>query len=134
MNERHLSKAASIKDLKKLAKSKIPGFSYDYLEGGCNNNLSLHTNRTMLDTVNLQPSYFSPCQDVDLTCRLFGKVYSAPFGIAPIGLSGVVWPNASVIHAKTAYAKNIPFILSSVSTTSIEKAAEYAKENLWFQL
>ena len=134
MNEKLLTKAASINDLKQLAKSRIPSFSYDYLEGGCNNNQTLRTNRITLDAVQLQPNYFSPGSQTDLTTELFGKKYSAPFGIAPIGLSGVVWPNASIIHAKTAYAMNIPFILSSVSTTSIEKAAEQAKQNFWFQL
>ncbi len=134
MNEKLLTQAASINDLKQLAKSRIPKFSFDYLEGGCNNNITLQTNRTALDTVQLQPSYFSPASQLDLTTEFFNKKYSAPFGIAPIGLSGVVWPNASIIHAKVAHDTNIPFILSSVSTTSIEKAAAHAKENFWFQL
>ena len=134
MNEKLLIKAASISDLKRLAKSRIPGFSYDYVEGGCNDNNTINTNRLALDAVQLEPDYFSPCKQVDLSVELFGKRYDAPIGIAPIGLSGVVWPNASVFHAKTANDSNIPFILSSVSTTSIEKAAQYAKENFWFQL
>ena len=134
MDEKLLVKAASINDLKRLAKSRIPGFSFDYVEGGCNNNNTVDTNRLALDAVQLEPDYFRPCKSVDLTVEIFGENYAAPIGIAPIGLSGVVWPNASVIHAKTAYDKNIPFILSSVSTSSIEKAAAAAKENFWFQL
>lgn len=134
MDEKLLVKAASISDLKKLAQSRIPGFSFDYVEGGCNNNNTINTNRRALDAVQLEPEYFSPCKSVDLSVEIFGKNYAAPIGIAPIGLSGVVWPNASVIHAKAAHDVNIPFILSSVSTTSIEKAAAFAKENFWFQL
>ncbi len=134
MNEKLLNQAASIHDLRKLAKSRIPGFAFDYLEGGCNNNLALETNRAALNAIRLQPCYLRPSGKLNLTSELFGKRYSAPFGIAPIGLSGVVWPNASIIHAKTAHEMNIPFILSSVATTSIEKAAAHAKENFWFQL
>ena len=134
MDEKLLNRAASISDLKKLAKSRIPGFSFDYVEGGCNNNTTVDTNRLELDRIRLEPDYFKPCKTVDLSVEIFGKKYSAPIGIAPIGLSGVVWPNASAFHAKTAYEANIPFILSSVSTTSIEKAAVLAKENFWFQL
>ena len=134
MDEKLLTRAASINDLKKLAKSRIPGFSFDYVEGGCNNNITLATNRLELDNIKLEPDYFSPGKTVDLSVEVFGKKYSAPIGIAPIGLSGVVWPNASAFHAKTAHDANIPFVLSSVSTTSIEKAAVLAKENFWFQL
>lgn len=134
MDEKLLAKAASIRDLKELARSRIPGFSFDYVEGGCNNNHTVDTNRLALDAVQLEPSYFSPCKSVDLSVEIFSTKYAAPIGIAPIGLSGVVWPNASVIHAKTAHEANIPFILSSVSTTSIEKAAACAKGNFWFQL
>ena len=134
MDEKLLAKAASIDDLKTLAKSRIPGFSFDYVEGGCNNNTTVETNRLALDAIQLEPDYFSPCENVDLSTQIFGKHYSAPIGIAPIGLSGVVWPNTSIFHAKTANDANIPFVLSSVSTTSIEKAATYAKENFWFQL
>ena len=134
MDEKLLVKAASISDLKKLAKSRIPGFSFDYVEGGCNNNAAIDINRRALDAVKLTPNYFKPCQDVELATKLFGNNYAAPFGIAPIGLSGVVWPNASAFHAQAAHQANVPFILSSVSTTSIEKAAALAKENFWFQL
>lgn len=134
MDDKLLAKAASISDLKKRAKSRIPAFSFDYVEGGCNNNTAVNTNRAALDQIQLQPDYFSPFKPVDLSVELFGRSYSAPIGIAPIGLSGVVWPNASVIHAKTAREANIPFVLSSVSTSSIEKAAEHAQDNFWFQL
>ena len=107
MNERLLTRAASISDLKKLAKSRIPAFSFDYVEGGCNNNNAIDTNRTALDAIQLEPDYFSVCKQVDLSVELFGRRYSAPIGIAPIGLSGVVWPNTSVYHAKTANDANI---------------------------
>ena len=134
MDEKLLTRAASINDLKKLAKTRIPGFSFDYVEGGCNSNITVDTNRLELDGVRLEPDYFSSCNSIDLSTEIFGKKYAAPIGIAPIGLSGVVWPNASAFHAKTAHEENIPFVLSSVSTTSIEKAANLAKENFWFQL
>ena len=134
MDEKLLTRAACIADLKKLAKSRIPGFSFDYVENGCNNNVALHSNRQALDAIKLEPNYFSPAETANLSVEVFGQQYSAPFGIAPIGLSGVVWPNASAYHAKAAHETNIPFILSSVSTTSIEKAAALAQQNFWFQL
>ena len=65
---------------------------------------------------------------------LFGHTYDAPFGIAPIGLQGLIWPNAPEILAKAAVNHNIPFILSTVSTSSIERIAEITQGKAWFQL
>ena len=66
--------------------------------------------------------------------ELFGHVYDAPFGIAPVGLQGLMWPNAPEILAKSAFEHNIPFILSTVTTSSIERISEITEGQAWFQL
>jgi L-lactate dehydrogenase (cytochrome) len=66
--------------------------------------------------------------------ELFGHVYDAPFGIAPVGLQGLMWPNSGEILAKAAFEHNIPFVLSTVTTTSIERASELTEGRAWFQL
>ncbi len=60
--------------------------------------------------------------------------FDAPFGIAPVGLQGLMWPNSPSILAKAAYKHNVPFILSTVTTMDIEKASELTEGNAWFQL
>ncbi|GAC37966.1 hypothetical protein GPSY_2345 [Paraglaciecola psychrophila 170] len=47
--------------------------------------------------------------------ELFGHKYDAPFGIAPIGLQGLMWPKAPEILAKAAADLNVPYALSTVS-------------------
>lgn len=134
MNQKLLSRAASIDDLKRIAKRKIPGFAFEYLIGGCNRDRAVSNNRVQLDKIYLGPRNLETPADIDLSTTVFGEIYASPFGIAPVGLSGVAWPRASEFQAKAARQRNIPFILSSVSTTSIETAAESAGENFWFQL
>jgi L-lactate dehydrogenase (cytochrome) len=60
--------------------------------------------------------------------------FDVPFGIAPVGLQGLMWPNSSQILAKAAFEHNIPFILSTVTTMNIEKASELTEGKAWFQL
>jgi len=129
-----IRKSACIADLKKRAKRRIPKFAFDYIEGGCNSELAIKNNREALDDVFLRPEYLQTYSKPELGIELFGKQYSAPFGIAPLGLTGLVWPNASAMHARAALKANIPFVLSTVSTISIEDAAKNAKDNFWFQL
>ena len=123
-----------IDDLIKKAKKQIPKFAFEYLDGGCNEDVNLHKNTTELRQVELQHYYLANHTGSDIKTELFGHVYDAPFGIAPVGLQGLMWPNAPEILAKAAFAHNIPFILSTVTTSSIERVSELTEGRAWFQL
>lgn len=124
----------SNENLIKKAKKKIPRFAFEYLDGGCNEDVNLYKNTAELREVELKPTYLTKHIGSDMKTELFGHVYDAPFGIAPIGLQGMIWPNAPEILAKAALEHNIPFILSTVSTSSIERIGEITEGKFWFQL
>ncbi len=124
----------SIDDLRKLAQKNIPKFAFEYLDGGCNEDVNLHRNISELQDVQLQPQYLKKFNGLSLKTNLFGIEYDAPFGVAPIGLQGLIWPNSPEILAKAAFKHNIPFILSTVTTTSIERVSELTEGKAWFQL
>lgn len=124
----------SVADLKRKAKWRIPKFAFDYLEGGCNEELNLARNENDFDDILLKPQYLHVSGEIDMSVELFGKKYSAGFGVSPIGLQGLMWPNAPEILAKAAAKNNIPYILSTVSTSSIERIAEVSEGEAWFQL
>lgn len=124
----------SVQDLKKKAKRRIPKFAFDYLEGGCNDEVNLWRNEADFQDVLLMPRYLKKHNGVDMRTELFGHVYDAPFGISPVGLQGLMWPNAPEILAKAALKHNIPYTLSTVSTSSIERIAEVSEGRAWFQL
>lgn len=128
------SRYPSIDDLRNKAKRKIPRFAFEYLDGGCNEDVNLDRNTRELREVQLIPNYLSPHIKSEMKTELFGHTYDAPFGIAPIGLQGLMWPTAPEILAKAANEHNIPFILSTVTTMSIEKASEITEGKAWFQL
>ena len=123
-----------IDDLIKRAKKKIPKFAFEYLDGGCNEDVNLHKNTSELRQVELQPFYLAKHAGSDTKTELFGHVYDAPFGISAIGLQGLMWPNAPEILAKAAFAHNIPFMLSTVTTSSIERVSELTEGKFWYQL
>lgn len=128
------SQYPSVADLRRKAKKRIPKFAFDYLEGGCNEGLNLARNESDFGDILLKPNYLRVGGDIDLSVELFGRRYSAPFGISPIGLQGLMWPNAPEILAKAAAKHDIPYTLSTVSTSSIERIAEVSDGKAWFQL
>ncbi len=124
----------SIEDLRAKAKKRIPGFAFDYLDGGCNEEINLHKNTSEIREIELLPQYLKKHSGSDMKTELFGHVYDAPFGIAPVGLQGLIWPNSPEILAKAAFKHNIPFVLSTVSTSTIERISELTEGQAWFQL
>lgn len=124
----------SIDILREKARRRMPGFAFDYLDGGCNEEVNILRNTRELREVQLQPRYIRPFEGADTRCELFGHRYDAPFGIAPVGLQGLMWPNSPEILAKAAFTHNIPFILSTVTTMDIERAAKLTEGRAWFQL
>ena len=50
----------SIADLRAKAKKQIPKFAFEYLEGGCNEDISLQKNTDELRKVEMKPRYLVP--------------------------------------------------------------------------
>ena len=124
----------SMDDLRNKAMRRIPKFAFEYLDGGCNEDVSISRNTSEIREVQLQPRYLRNNGINSTKTKVLGMEYDAPFGIAPVGLQGLMWPNSPEILAKAAFAHNIPFILSTVTTMSIERASELTEGNAWFQL
>ena len=121
----------STNDLRIRTRKRIPRFAFDYLESGANEEVNLSKNHRDFQDIELMPEYIKDYSGADLRVELMGQHYDAPFGISPIGLQGLMWPNSPEILAKSAVNNNIPFVLS---TDSIEHIAEDTKGQYWFQL
>jgi len=128
------NKYPSIQDLRSRTKRRIPKFVFEYLDGGCNEELNLYRNTADIREIDLTPQYLKDWQKVNMRTELFGQVYDAPFGIAPIGLQDLIWPKAGEILAKAAFEGNIPYVLSTMGNMSIERASELTEGKFWFQL
>ena len=127
-------KYPSVPDLRARAKRKIPKFAFEYLDGGCNDDVNLKKNTDRIRAVELKPKYLIDYNPPSLKTELFGHTYDAPFGISPNGLQGLMWPKSPEILAKAAFDHNIPFVLSTVTTANIEKISKITEGNAWFQL
>ena len=127
-------KYPSVDDLRLRAKAKIPKFAFEYLDGGCNDDVNLKKNTERIRAVELKPKYLVDYKAPSLKTELFGHTYDAPFGISPVGLQGLMWPKSPEILAKAAFDHNIPFVLSTVTTSSIERIGEITQGKAWFQL
>ncbi len=120
--------------LHRAARKRLPKFSYDYVNGGTGPGVGLERNRRALDQVTLSPRYVTDWQPVETEVTLFGRTYARPFGIAPMGLAGLQWPNSELHLARAGRTANIPVALSTACTVDIENFGALAGDNAWFQL
>jgi L-lactate dehydrogenase (cytochrome) len=128
------AKYPGLSDLKTRARRRIPHFVFEYLDSGTGSEATLRRNREMLDQVRFMPAILRGPMTPDLGVNLFHTDFPYPFGIAPVGMSGLIWPNAEFLLADAAARLGIPYSLSTVAAQTPEHVAPVLGERGWFQL
>jgi (S)-mandelate dehydrogenase len=129
-----VSRAASIEDLRLCAKRRLPRFAFDFFDGGAEDENNLKSNREDLEAIELCPRYLVDVANLTTETELFGKSYSVPFGIAPVGFLNLAWPGTDIALAKLAAERRFPMVISTASSTALEHVASAAQGYAWFQL
>lgn len=124
----------ALSDLRIRARKRIPEFVWEYLDSGTGVEATRNRNRTALDRVGLMPSVLHGEFEPDLTTTLLGHEMPLPFGIAPVGMSGLMWPGAEAHLARAGARLNIPYTLSTVATAAPEDIAGDLGAHGWFQM
>ena len=127
-------KVYSPNDFRALASKKLPKFVMGFIDGGSGDESTLKANVDNFSNINLLPALNEQTQDIALDCNVLGHQYSAPFGIASMGLCGLIHPKAELILARQAAQFNVPYVLSSASNISIGEITDKVGIAPWFQL
>jgi (S)-mandelate dehydrogenase len=129
-----LSKAVSIEDLRRIAKTRLPRAIFDFFDGGAEDEVTLRANRAAFERVRLLPRVLVDVSVVDLKTELLGKTSSLPLAIAPTGGISAGRAGAELALARAAKAFGVPFTLATPAAFTIERVAEEVGGRLWFQL
>jgi L-lactate dehydrogenase (cytochrome) len=130
----YANKYPSIWHLAARARKRLPFFAAEYLDSGTGMESLVDRNRQGLDAVRLTPRVMGGRFTPNIGTDLLGQSYSAPFGVAPVGMSGLMWPGAEHILARMARDKSIPYGLSMVANETPETVAEIAPNQAWMQI
>jgi isopentenyl diphosphate isomerase/L-lactate dehydrogenase-like FMN-dependent dehydrogenase len=124
----------NIDDLRRLAQRRLPRVAWDYLERGAEDDVTMRANREGFERIRFLPRTLVDVSGRTLKHELFGRTYTAPFGIAPTGAAGLYCFDADVALAQAASDAGVPFVLSTASFVAMERVAREAEGSKWFQL
>ena len=131
---RDVSRAVNVEDLRRMAGRRLPNFSFEYVEGGAEDEVTLRRNRDVFERITWVPRTLTGVGPPDLAVEVFGRTWHLPIAIAPTGFNGLLWPQGDLALAKAAAAAGIPFTLSTVSNYAHDRLAREVAGPLWFQL
>ena len=131
---RNADRALNIADLREIARRRVPGFAFEYVEGGAEDEATLRRNREAFSALRFVPQTLVDTSGRSLETTVFGRRSAAPLAIAPTGLNGMLHPGGDLALARAAAAFGIPYTLSTLSTTRLEDVAAKAGGRLWMQL
>ena len=129
-----VDKYPRVSDMVNVAKRRMPHFAAEYLFAGTGYDEALENNRKIFNQIFLVPQYLKGTVNPNLKTKLFDHEYDAPFGMAPVGMTSLMWPGAEIALSKMSVKNNIPYSLSTVACASVEDVGKHLNGMGWFQL
>lgn len=134
-SDRLLRRAATIADLRDMAKRRVPKAVFDYTDGGAGAEIGMRRAREALDRIEFRPLVLRDVSNVDTSSTILGKRASFPVILAPTGFSRLMHHEGELAAARAAERAGVPYALSTMGTRSVEEVAEVIPHGRrWFQL
>ena len=130
-----LASVVSVTEFRDLAMDVLADDAFDYVDGGSWDELTLAENDAAWLRRRLRPRVLVDVAAVSTTTTMIGQAISMPVAIAPMAAHGLAHPDGEGATVRAAAAADVPLILSTMSSRSIEEVAAIAPDGIrWFQL
>ncbi|SOC55115.1 alpha-hydroxy acid oxidase [Ornithinimicrobium cerasi] len=130
-----LARAATIEDLRVLARRRTPRAVFDYVDGAAESELSLARSRQAFAEVEFRPRVLRDVSRVDAGVSILGVTSPVPVLLAPTGFTRMMHTQGEWAVARAAARAGVPFTLSTMGTVSVEDlATDVPDVQRWFQL
>jgi L-lactate dehydrogenase (cytochrome) len=131
---RRLSRAANVDDLRRMARRRLPGGVFDYIDGGAEDELTLRRNSGSFREIEFRPRVLVDVSAIDTSTTLLGLRLPLPLYLGPTGFTRIVTPRGELDVAEAAGRAGLPYTLSTLGTRTIEEVAAVGTGPKWFQV
>lgn len=133
--DNRLARAATIGDLRAIARHRTPRSVFDYVDGAAEQEVSLRRARAAYEAVEFQPRVLRDVSRVDATRVVVGSPSALPLVLSPTGFTRMMHHEGERAVARAAARAGIPYAVSTMGTVSVEEVAAAAPTGRhWFQL
>ena len=133
--DRLLSRAATIGDLRTIARRRTPRSVFDYVDGAAEAEISLRRARRAFARVEFRPRVLRDVTTVDTACEIAGTPSSLPLALGPTGFTRMMHHDGERAVARSAARAGLPYALSTLGTVSVEDLRAAVPDGAhWFQL
>ena len=132
--ERRLARAASVADLRRIAKRRLPGGVFDYIDGGAEDERTLAANQIAFEATTFRPRVLRGIEKVEIDSTILGRPLAYPLVLAPTGFTRIADPAGELAVARAAARAGVPYTRSTRSTRSIEEVRRVSDGRLGFQV
>lgn len=132
--ERRLARAASVADLRRMARRRLPRGVFDYIDGGAEDERTLAANEAAFAATGFRPRVMRGLDEVRIASTVLGAPVAYPLVLAPTGFTRIADPQGELAVARAAERAGLPYTLSTLSTRSIEEVRAVSAGRLWFQV
>jgi L-lactate dehydrogenase (cytochrome) len=122
----------SLDDFERAARRHLPAPVFAYISGAVERNHTLRANTAAFERYEFLPRMLVDISRRTTAATLFGKRWSAPFGLAPMGISALSAYRGDLVLTKAAARENVPMIMSGSSLIRMEEIVQ-ANPDAWFQ-
>ncbi|MDH3755447.1 MAG: alpha-hydroxy-acid oxidizing protein [Acidimicrobiia bacterium] len=131
---RRLARAATVGDLRKIARRRLPRGVFDYIDGAAEDELTSRRNEAGFADLEFRPRVLRDVGQVDASTTVLGTSMPFPLVLAPTGFTRIADPQGELAVARAAERAGLPYTLSTLSTRSIEEVAAVSGGRKWFQV
>ena len=127
--------AATVSDLRRMARTRVPRAVFDYVDGGAEAELSMRRARQALARVEWRPRILRDVASTDPGTRILGRPAAMPLALGPTGFTRMMHYQGEFAVGAAAAAAGLPYALSTMGTVTPEQlAAAEPGLDRWFQL
>jgi L-lactate dehydrogenase (cytochrome) len=129
------ARIVAAEDFRRLARRRTPRSVFDYVEGAAERELSTRRAVDAFAEVVFHPSVLRDVAAIDTATTILGRPAALPIVFGPTGFTRMMHAAGEPAVARSAARAGIPYALSTLGTTAIERlAADVPEVDRWFQL
>ena len=129
-----IKKCRNTEDFRKLAKRRLPGPIFHYIDGAADDEITYKRNTEAFEKCDLVPNVLAGVNEIDMSTTVMGQKLDMPLYFAPTALQRLFHHEGERAVAKVAEKFGTMFGISSLGTVSIEEIAKLVDTPKLFQL